>query len=158
MPNTNQILFIAIISILFSLAIIGIYVLMNKASNRRRELFDLEQRLQEQERQLSLQKKEIDMYQPAMIKQGHQIIQQTKAAAPLVIMTPQKKLPKRESLLEKIYGSRNISSPPFLPSSVPQRPSTIRPPSFLPMQENYNPPVYGDYCTSTPILLSDSKH
>ncbi|CAO0796341.1 unnamed protein product [Mucor circinelloides] len=157
MPNTNQILFIAIISIIFSLAIIGIYVLMNKASNRRRELFDLEQRLQEQERQLSLQKKEIDMYQPAMIKQGHQIIQQTKAA-PLVIMTPQKKLSKRESLLEKIYGSRNISSPPFLPSSSPQRPSTIRPPSFLPMQENYSPPAYDDYRTSTPIILSDSKH
>lgn len=157
MPNTNQVLFIAIVSIIFSLGLIGIYVLMNKASNRRRELFDLEQRLQAQERQLALQKREIHMYQPAMIKQGHQIVQQTKPA-PLVIMTPQKKLSKRESLLEKIYGSRNISSPPFLPSASPQRPSTMRPPSFLPMQENYSPPAYGDYRTSTPVMMADSKH
>ncbi|CEP09766.1 hypothetical protein [Parasitella parasitica] len=158
MPNTNQILFIAMISILFSLAIIGIYILMNKASNRRRELFDLEQRLQAQERQLSLKTKELDMYQPAMIKQGHQIIPQAKPAAPYVIMTPQKKVSKGESLLEKIYGSRNVSSPPYLPSPTsPQRPSTMRPPSFLPMQENYSPPAYGDYRTSTPIVISDSK-
>ncbi|KAI8645382.1 hypothetical protein BD408DRAFT_411824 [Parasitella parasitica] len=158
MPNTNQILFIAMISILFSLAIIGIYILMNKASNRRRELFDLEQRLQAQERQLSLKNKEIDMYQPAMIKQGLQIIPQAKPTVPYVIMTPQKKLSKRESLLEKIYGSRNVSSPPFLPSTTsPQKPSTMRPPSFLPMQENYSPPAYGDYRTSMPIIISDSK-
>jgi hypothetical protein len=160
MPNTNQVLFIVIIAIIFSLTLLGVFILMNKANNRRRQLFDLEQRLQAQEQfhiQLMAKQQQsnnyIDMYQPAMVKQGHQIIQ------PLVIMTPQKKSTKRESLLNKVYGFRNVSSsPPYFPptsTTTTMRPSAIRPPSFLPMQEKPRaspPPAYDDYDTST--LLS----
>lgn len=155
MPNTNQALFIVIISIVFSLTLLGVFLLMNKASVRRRQLFDLEQRLQAQEQlhhelmaKQQQSKNHIDMYQPAMVKQGHQIIH------PMFIMTPQKKTTKRESLLNKVYGFRNVSSsPPFLPPAKTVRPSATRPPSFLPMQEKprTNPPAYGDYTTSTPL-------
>lgn len=151
MPNTNQILFIVIIVIIFSLSLIGIFYMMNKASNRRRELFDLEQRLQLQEQMhieyLANKQQPTIVYQPAMIKQNHSSI-----PSPIVIMTPQKKT-KRDSILEKVYGFRNVSNspPPFLPI----RPSATRPPSFLPMQEKRSPPAYGDYGNSTPI---DSKH
>jgi type II secretory pathway pseudopilin PulG len=153
MPNVNQVLFIAIIAILFSLTLLGVFLLINKANNRRRQLFDLEQRLQVQEQLhiqlMSKQQQHIDMYQPAMVKEGHQIL------PPLVIMTPQKKSTKRESLLNKVYGFRNVSSsPPFLPPvTTTMRPSAARPPSFLPMQEKprANPPAYGDYTTSSPL-------
>jgi hypothetical protein len=157
MPNTNQILFIVIIVIIFSISLIGIFYLMNKASNRRRELFDLEQRLQIQE-QIHIeyltknhQQQSTMIYQPAMIKQGHSPI-----PSPIVIMTPTK---KSESILEKVYGFRTVSSsllpPPPICPPAPQRPSSIRPPSFLPMKEAKisSPPAYGDYRNSTPLLV-----
>ncbi|GAA5808484.1 hypothetical protein MFLAVUS_001875 [Mucor flavus] len=152
MPNTNQVLFIVIIVIIFTLSLVSIFYLMNKASTRRRELFDLEQRLQLQE-QIHLQyltenNKETTKFYPAMIKQGHAPI-----PSPIVIMKPQKKS-KRESILEKVYGFRNASSSP--PPFVPMRPSNTRPPSFLPMQEKRSPPAYGDYRNSAPII--DNKH
>ncbi|KAG2213101.1 hypothetical protein INT47_011250 [Mucor saturninus] len=123
--------------------------MMNKANSRRRELFDLEQRLQLQEQMhieyLATKQPITVAYQPAMVKQNHSSI-----PSPIVMMTPQKKS-KRDSILEKVYGFRNNSPPPFLPI----RPSATRPPSFLPMQEKRSPPPYGDYGNSTPI---DSKH
>lgn len=143
MPNANQILFVVIIAIIFTFTLLGAFILLNKINNRRRQLFDIEQRLQAQEQQLQIQllanHTPIDVYQPAMVKQGHQIHH-----PPIVIMTPQKeKLPstnqRRESLLNKLYGFRTASAP-F------SRPSAIRPPSFLPMKENYkltmDPPAY----------------
>jgi hypothetical protein len=165
MPNTNQILFIVIIVIIFSLSLIGLFYLMNKASNRRRELYDLEQRLQVKEQlhiqYLAKQQQSATtvLYQPAMIKQGHAPI-----PSPIVMMTPKKqeidtnsKKTKRESLLNRVYGFRNVSTspPPFL-AATPQRPSSIRPPSFLPMQEKqrcFSPPAYGDYRNSIPVKL-----
>ena len=126
---------------------------MCKASARRRELFDLEQRLQLQE-QIHIKyltdhiKETTRVYPSAMVKQGHAPI-----PSPIVIMKPQKKT-KRESILEKVYGFRNTSNSP--PPFVPIRPSNIRPPSFLPMQEKRSPPPYGDYYNSTSI--TDIKH
>lgn len=163
MPNANQIIFIIIITIIFLLSLIGLYYVLNKASNRRRELFDLEQRLQAQE-QLSIQylaSAAVTQQQPAatMIKQSH--------VAPLVIMTPKKQeLPtnkqksKRESILNKVYGFRTGSTSPPLYSSSPQRPSSIRPPSFLPMQEKHrslSPPAYGDYRNSIPVKVKTTS-
>lgn len=140
MPNTNQILFVVIIAIIFTLTLLGAFIVLNKINHRRRELFDLEQRIQAQE-QLHIQflanHQPLDIYQPAMLKQGHQIQQ-----APIVIMTPQKKTNKRESLLSKVYGFRSTQSD-MLPYS---KPSSVRPPSFLPMKETYtnDPPAYTD--------------
>lgn len=150
MPNTNQVLFIVIIVIIFSLSLIGIFYMTNKASIRRRELFDLEQRLQLQEQMhieyLATKQQPTILYQPAMVKQNHSPI-------PSPVIMPLQKKTKRDSILEKVYGFRNVSNSP--PLFLPVRPSAARPPSFLPMQEKRSPPAYGDYGNSTPI---DSKH
>lgn len=164
MPNTNQILFIVIIVIIFALSIIGVFYYMSKANNRRRELLDLEQRLQMQEQihvQYILDTKEPQqVYQSAMVKQGFSTV-----PSPIVIMKPYKEKPKkskRESLLNKVYGFRNSTSPPpppIIPNQQIIRPSSIRSPSFLPMQEKRlaaSPPAYGDYRNSTPVVM-DTK-
>ncbi|KAI8084288.1 uncharacterized protein B0P05DRAFT_534971 [Gilbertella persicaria] len=162
-PNSNQILFIVIVAIIFTLALIGIYILMSKANDRRRELLDLEQRLQAQEEFLVKQRQQqqlLGVYQPAMVKDGYQIQQ----SPSYVIMTPHKdkKKSKRESFLQRVYGFRNASSP-FVPDSKQQimRPSSIRPPSFLPMREKerFNnqenaPPAYDEY-KATMAIKSD---
>lgn len=168
MPNTNQILFIVIIVIIFSLSLIGVLYFMNKSSIRRGELFDLEQRLQMQEqihiKYLLETKQEQQSYQPAMVKQGLSTM-----PSPIVIMKPHKEQPKktkRESILNKVYGFRsNNNSPPPIPNAISAqqppfiRPSSIRPPSFLPMQEKrlVSPPAYDDYRNSTPVPIDHKQ-
>ncbi|CAO3654449.1 unnamed protein product [Mucor hiemalis] len=136
----------------------------SQTNNRRRELLDLEQRLQMQEQihvQYILDTKEPQqVYQSAMVKQGFSTV-----PSPIVIMKPYKEKPKkskRESLLNKVYGFRNSTSPPpppIIPNQQIIRPSSIRSPSFLPMQEKRlaaSPPAYGDYRNSTPVVM-DTK-
>ena len=150
MPNANQILFIAILIIIISISMIGIYYTISKSTLRKRELYDLEQRLQLQEqihaKYLLEQEQKECVYSPVMVKQGLSTV-----VSPIVIMKPHKqeqKKTKRESILHKVYGFRNTTSSP-----PPTRPSSIRPPSFLPMKEHrlVSPPAYGDYHNSMPL-------
>ncbi|KAI8362759.1 hypothetical protein BD560DRAFT_425774 [Blakeslea trispora] len=152
MPNPNQIMFMVIVAIIFTLALIGIYILINKANDRKRQLIDLEQRLHAQEEFLQRQQ-EIEKCQPAMVKEGHQIHQ----SPSYVIMTPQKerKKSKRESFLHRVYGFRSATSPFIAESkSDSTKLGPVRPPSFLPMTE-HAPPAYGDCKTSIHIKSTD---
>ncbi|KAI9480935.1 MAG: hypothetical protein EXX96DRAFT_564768 [Benjaminiella poitrasii] len=171
MLNTDQILFIVIIVITLTLVMLGVITMMNKSSIRRRELLDLEKRIEAQEQfsgeylSKSSNNTLLDMFEPAKIRQNRHEQKPATLPAPIVIMTPQKEKrvkSKRESLLGKVYGFK-LSSAPLSPTLSTQgpiinRPSTIRPPSFLPMQEksirdHEHPPAYDEYCmSSTPII------
>ncbi|OBZ84852.1 hypothetical protein A0J61_07095 [Choanephora cucurbitarum] len=149
MANVNQIMFMAIVAIIFTLTLIGIYILMNKANERKRQLIDLEQRLHAQEELLQRQQ-EIEKCQPAMVKEGHQIHQ----APSYVIMTPQKEKKKsdRESFLDKVYGFRSATSP-FIAETTSNKVAP-KSSSFLQMTERA-PPAYGDIKASVYIKSTD---
>jgi hypothetical protein len=141
MPNTNETLFIVMVAIVFTLVFIGVFVMMIKTNAKRKALVDLEQRLQAQEQQhlqYIVEKAQLDLLKPAMVKEGH-VVQP--------ILTQKS---KRDSILNKVYGFRKNNEP-----TEPQRPSSIRPPSFLPMQER-SPPAYGDYRTSVSVMKANA--
>ncbi|KAI8876448.1 hypothetical protein K501DRAFT_288896 [Backusella circina FSU 941] len=141
MPNTNETLFIVMIAIVFALVFIGVFIMMVRTNARRKELIDLEQRLQAQEQHhlhYIVEKAQLDLLKPAMIKEGH-VVQP--------ILTQKS---KRDSILNRVYGFRKNNEP-----TEPQRPSSIRPPSFLPMQLR-SPPAYGDYRTSVSLMKANT--
>ncbi|KAI8877553.1 hypothetical protein K501DRAFT_337332 [Backusella circina FSU 941] len=176
MPSINEALFILVTVIIFTFVLFSLYLLINKANNRRRELKDLEQRLHMQE-QLHLyylaEHSRLDIMEPVIVKEGHVVKQQEK---PLHGKSPLPPLPhekpilqggKHDSILKKVYGYRDASSsPPIPPPQQVTRPSAARPPSFLPMKDRPRsfisetkgilPPAYTDYATSIPI--SDEKN
>jgi hypothetical protein len=171
MPSINEALFILVIVIIFTFVLFSLYLLINKANNRRRELKDLEQRLQMQE-QLHLyylaEHAKLDIMEPAIVKDGH-VVKQKDEKSPLPPLPYEKPIiqaGKHDSILKKVYGYRSAStSPPIPPPQQVTRPSAARPPSFLPMKDRPRsfisetkgilPPAYTDYATSIPI--SDEK-
>ncbi|CAO3694682.1 unnamed protein product [Rhizopus microsporus] len=135
MLNTNEAIFIIILMFILILILVGLFILMNRINKKRQELVDIEQRLTE-----TKDEKPIKPVEPAIIKDNIYFQPVLSTAPP--VMTPQKKTIKK-SILHKIYSFRNPSrSPPLKPC----RPSSMRLPSFLPMQEDISihPPPYQD--------------
>ncbi|RCH89296.1 hypothetical protein CU098_007073 [Rhizopus stolonifer] len=128
--------------------LIGLYVFMNKINRKRQELMDIEQRIIEVKGNYTSDR--IKMYEPAIVKEDIYFQPNPPAGPP--VMTPKKKN-GRKSILCKIYSFRNASTSPPL---SPRKPSSLRSPSFLPMQENrlVHPPTYEDSVVS----LSNQKH
>ncbi|KAI9252131.1 hypothetical protein BY458DRAFT_443788 [Sporodiniella umbellata] len=146
MLNTNEIVFTFIILLIFAFVLIGLYVFVIKINRKKQELMDIEQRISEVKEKLDT--KEVQMYEPAVVKEDIYIQSNIPTGPP--VMTPKKK--ERNSILHKIYSFRNASTSP--PMS-PRKPSSLRSPSFLPMQENriVHPPTYEDSVVS----LSNQK-
>ncbi|KAI7906534.1 uncharacterized protein BX663DRAFT_496786 [Cokeromyces recurvatus] len=171
MLNTDQILFIIIVIVISTFILIGLFTLINKSNVEKRELIDLEKRITAQE-QISSQcltnlHMNNDMFEPAKIRQNRheQKTNHLTLPPPIVIMTPKKekrigttKQFSHESLLNKVYGFKFSSRGPS-PTLSTIRPSSVRSPSFLPMQEkskyfieNIDPPAYNDHHASTPVI------
>ncbi|KAG1148057.1 hypothetical protein G6F37_000745 [Rhizopus arrhizus] len=129
MLNTSETIFIFILLLILAFILISLFVLMTKINRKRQELLDIEQHI------INEYTTEVKKVEPAIVKQNIYFQPSSPTAPP--VMTPK----KRKSILYKIYGFRNPSTSPPL---SPRKPSSIRPPSFLPMQENYHPPTYED--------------
>ncbi|CAO3687275.1 unnamed protein product [Rhizopus stolonifer] len=131
--DSSEIALIIILTLILIFLLIGFVLLLRNIKKSNQGIIDVEQRIAGiKEHQLPTK---IQMYEKAIVKDDMHF--QTIPLDPSPIMTP-KKDTNRRSVLHKIYSIRKN------PNSSPRRPSSIRPPSFLPMQEKIpiHPPTY----------------